>query len=531
MLKADEKKELRQIDQELSALSPQFSENVLKATNSFHIHITDKNELEGMPDSALKAASEEAESKGYSSGWVFTLHAPSMVPLLKYCPTQKVREKVWKAYSSRAFDDEFDNSEFVKKIVSLRLKRAQLLGYKSHAEFVMEQRMAERTDKVVSFLERLIEVSKPAAEREFQELKNFAQKVDGVQDLKPWDQAYYSEKLKQSQFQFDEEAFRPYFKLENVIDGMFLHAEKLFNLQFKKIELPVYHPDVDVYQVSYKDSGDYVGLLYTDFFPRETKRGGAWMGTYRDQGLFEGSVKRPHAVIVCNFTKPTKDKPSLLTIQEVETLFHESGHALHGLLSQCQYRSTGGTNVKWDFVELPSQIFENWVSEKESLSLFAKHYETGEVIPEDLVKKLIEVKNFQAGLFSLRQLNYGTLDMKWHTIESEETISSVPDFEKLATEKTRLIDVIPGTNMSCSFSHIFAGGYSAGYYSYKWAEVLDADAFEAFKESDLFDKKVASSFHDNILTRGGSEPPMDLYKRFRGREPDPDALLRRSGLL
>lgn len=521
------KERLRAIDQELSVMGPKFSENVLKATNAFELWVTDVKELDGLPEGAIEAAAMMAESKGKKGQWLLNLQMPSYIPVLTYANNRALREKVWRAYGSRAFGGELDNSPVILKIVSLRNERAQLLGFKTHADFVLAERMAQNPTTVGTFLERLMKASKTAAQRDLDEVKAFADQGD----LKPWDFSYYSEKLKEKKYAFNEEDLRPYFKLENVVEGVFEHARRLYGLTFKEnSSIPVYHPEVKAYEIFEEKTKRYVGLFYTDFFPRETKKGGAWMTSYRDQGLLAGQVQRPHISIVCNFTKPTATKPSLLSYDEVRTLFHEFGHALHGMLSDCTYRSLSGTNVYWDFVELPSQIMENWAGEKEGLDLFAKHFETGAPIPEDLVAKLKRSQQFQAGWASLRQLQFAAMDMAWHTSDPSQ-IKDVDAFENKATSETRLLEKIPGTNSSCGFSHIFAGGYSAGYYSYKWAEVLDADAFEYFKEKGLFDSEVARLFKENVLSKGGTEHPMELYKKFRGREPDPNALLRRDGLI
>lgn len=532
LLSEEDKKTLRDIDQKLSVLSPQFAENVLKATNAFELVITDKEKLKGLPDSAVEAAAHAAQEKGHKDAWLFTLHAPSYMPFMKYADHRETREQLWTAYNSRCYGDKFDNRDVVQQIVSLRAKRAQLLGFKTHADFVLRERMAESPDKVHSFLDKLIKASRPAAEKDVKQVQEFADSLGGPNPLMPWDFGYYSEKLKQQLFEWNEEELRPYFKLENVIDGAFEHARRLYGLNFKaSSDYPVYHKDVKVYEVYDEDNNDFVGLFYADFFPRETKKGGAWMTTFYDQGWFKGEIMRPHASIVCNFTMPTPSKPSLLTFGEVQTLFHEFGHALHGLLSKCQYRSLSGTSVYWDFVELPSQVMENWTLEKEGLDLFAKHFETNDPIPEELTQKIKNSSQFLAGYTSLRQLNFSLLDMAWHDLENPDSISDVGEYETKVTERTNVLPRVPGTFISCAFSHLFSGGYSAGYYSYKWAEVLDADAFEFFKEKGLFNKDVATSFKENILSRGGTEHPMELYKRFRGREPDPDALLRRDGLI
>lgn len=530
LLNPKQKETLREIDQQLSTLGPQFSENSLKATNAFELWIDKKEDLAGLPEGAIEAAALSAQERGHDHKWLFTLHAPSLMPFMQYSEKRELREKLWRASSSKAFGGEFDNQDIVKKIIALRHERAQLLGFKNHAEFVLADRMAESPQKVNQFLENLYEPSLKSARHDIEDLKALKKKLTGSDDLQPWDVAYYSEKLKEEKYNFNEEELRPYFSIDNVVQGVFDFAKKLYDLNFKETQnVPVYHPDVKAYEVT-DATGQYVGLFYTDFFPRKTKKSGGWMTLYREQGLNRGQVRRPHVSIVCNFTKPTATKPSLLTYDEVSTLFHEFGHALHGLLSQCSYRSIAGTNVMWDFVELPSQILENWVGEKEGLDLFARHYQTGEPIPAEFVQKIKDSAKFQAGYMSLRQLNFAMLDMAWHST-SPQDIRSVDEFEKKITQKTQILPPIEGTNFSCSFSHIFAGGYSAGYYSYKWAEVLDADAFEYFKEKGLFNKEVAQSFRENILARGATDHPMALYKKFRGREPDPKALLRRSGLL
>jgi peptidyl-dipeptidase Dcp len=530
LLNEADKLRLREIDRVLAELSPLFSENVLKATNAFQLHLTDPADVKGLPESALEAAVEASKEAGLQGGWLFTLQGPSYIALMTYCSRRENREKVWRAYNSRAFSGEVSNQETVLKMVSLRHERAQLLGYPTHAHFVLEERMAETPDKVMGFLKRLAERGRPAALRDVQEVAELA-KADGVVKLMPWDYPYYAEKLKQKKLDLDEELLRPYFKLENVIDGAFEHARRLYGLKFiMRSEVPTYHPDVRTYEVREESSDRFIGLLYADFFPRKEKQSGAWMTAFREQGLQRGEVKRPHIAIVCNFTKPTPDKPSLLTHDEVQTLFHEFGHALHGLLSDCRYVSLGGTNVDWDFVELPSQIMENWTNEPEGLAVFARHYKDNSALPSELVDKLRAVQRFQSGYAMMRQVGFSQLDMAWHSADPRSA-ASVVDFEAQALADSRLFDPVPGTSISTSFGHIFSGGYSAGYYSYKWAEVLDADAFEAFKERGLFDRQTGESFKREILSKGGTEKPMALYRRFRGREPDPDALLRRSGLL
>lgn len=531
LLDATKKQELRSLDQELSVLSPQFSENVLKATNTFELWIENESDLEGLPEGAREAAAQSAEQKNRKGQWLFNLQAPSLIPFITYSAKRNLREKLWRASSSKSFGGELDNQNIIKKIVTLKNKRAKLLGYKDYAEYVLEERMAKNSETVFDFLKNLLEPSKKAAEKDLMEVRTFRKQLEGTDEIKPWDFAYYSEKLKEQKYAFNEEDLRPYFKLENVIDGVFEHARKLFGLSFKlTTALPTYHPDVKTYEVYDGKNNGYVGLFYMDFFPRETKKGGAWMTNYREQGLWSNEVRRPHVSIVCNFTKPTPTKPSLLSYDEVRTLFHEFGHALHGLLSQCRYRSLAGTNVYWDFVELPSQIMENWTEEKEGLDLFARHYLTNELIPAEMVEKIKKASLFQSGWSSLRQVSLAMLDMKWYTTDPT-LITDVDKFETEATEATRLLPKENGTNMSCSFGHIFGGGYAAGYYSYKWAEVLDADAFEYFKEKGLYNTEVATKFKNSILSRGGTAHPMDLYKEFRGREPDPKSLLKRSGLI
>ncbi len=534
LLPESKKSRLREIDQELSKFGVEFSDNVLKYTNEYQLVLETKEQLSGLPESAIEAAAETAKEADLSGKWMFTLHGPSFAAFMTYSDLPELREKLWKAGATRAFGGKYDNTILSKQIASLRHERAQLLGYKSHADFVLEERMAESSVRVRDFLEKLIEKSRPAAERDIEQVEALKRDAGGAfakEPLQFWDYAYWSEKLKMRDYNFDEEVLRPYFKLENVIAGAFEHARLLYGLKFKELKnVPVYHPEVTAYEVLEEDTNKHMGVFYADFFPRKGKRSGAWMTSFREQGLQGGKVERPHISIVCNFTKPTPSKPSLITFDEVRTLFHEFGHALHGLLSEVTYVSLSGTNVYWDFVELPSQIMENWTLEKEALDLFARHYETGVTIPAELTQKIKETSKFQAGYSSLRQLNFGILDMAWHSMDPSQ-ITSVEAFEREATKRTTILPQIAGTNASVSFSHIFAGGYSAGYYSYKWAEVLDADAFEYFKEKGLFNRDVARAFREHILSKGGTKHPMELYKKFRGREPDPDALLRRDGLI
>jgi len=528
---ADDKKEqLRAIDKELSQLKLKFGENVLAETNKFEILITDENELSGLPDGAKEAAKQLAESKE-KDGWMITLDYPSYIPFMTYADNRELRKKLSLAFGSKAFkNDELDNQDIVIKIANLRFKRAQLLGYKTHAHFVLEERMAKTPEKVENFLNELLEKAKPAAEREFANLENFAKELDNIDKLQKWDSGYYSEKLKQKLFDLDDEQLKPYFKLENVIDGAFTVANKLFDLNFEEIDtIDKYHEDVLTYKVT-DNKGNLVSIFYADFFPRSGKRNGAWMTSYKPQYVQNGKEERPHVSIVCNFTKPTKSKPSLLTFNEVTTLFHEFGHALHGMLANTTYPSLSGTSVYWDFVELPSQVMENWCYEKEALELFAKHYETNEVIPMDLVNKIKESSTFHEGMQTLRQISFGLLDMSWHG-QDPSNIKDVKAQELKAFGDTKLYPDVAENCMSTAFAHIFQGGYSSGYYSYKWAEVLDADAFEYFREEGIFNKTVAKKFKDYVLSQGGTEDPMLLYKRFRSQEPKPEALLRRAGLL
>ena len=524
-----QKEELRAIDEQLSLTSLKFGENVLEENNNYELHITEFSDLDGLPESSIESAALTAKEKD-KTGWVFTLDYPSFVPFITYAKNRKLREELTKASGSKAFkNNELNNEKNILDIVQLRHKRAQLLGYPTHADYVLEQRMAEKTSAVTDFLENLLQASYPFAEKELNQLKEMATK-DGVVDFQRWDSAYYAEKLKMEKYDFDSELLRPYFKLENVIDGVFEVAKKLFGLHFKvDNSIPKYHQDVLTYTV-YDENNTFKALFYADYFPRASKRQGAWMTSFRGQYKRKNKEQSPIVSIVCNFTKSTETKPSLLTFDEVTTLFHEFGHALHGLLADGKYESLSGTNVYWDFVELPSQILENWCYEKECLDLFAKHYVTGESIPQNLIDKIKLSANFNAGMQTVRQIGLSLLDIKWHTQKGAEA-TSVKEFEIESNKTTDLLPSISTSSTSCSFSHIFQGGYSAGYYSYKWAEVLDADAFELFKEKGIFNKEVANLFKDAILSAGGSEHPKILYKRFRGQEPDVEALLRRAGLI
>ena len=529
-LPEDKKSRLREIDKELSQLSLKFGENVLAETNAFQLHITDESDLSGLPEGAIEAAHEVAKSLE-KDGWVFTLDFPSYMPFMTYADNRELRKKMALAFGAKGFqNNEFDNQETVLQIVKLRHERANLLGYKSHAEFVLEERMAESPEKVRTFLNDLLVKAKPAAQKEFAELTAFAKELDGMDHLEKWDGAYYAEKLKQKLFNLDDEKLKPYFELDKVLNGAFTIAGKLYGISFTEVQdIDKYHKDVRTYEV--KDTNDdLVAVFYADFFPRKGKRNGAWMTSFKSQYIKNGVNERPHVSIVCNFTKPTETKPSLLTFNEVTTLFHEFGHALHGMLANTTYPNLSGTSVYWDFVELPSQIMENWCYEPEALELFAHHYKTGEVIPMEYIEKIKDSAAFLEGMATLRQLSFGLLDMGWHA-QDPAAIGDVKSFEIEQFSSTQLYPDVQENAMSTAFSHIFQGGYSSGYYSYKWAEVLDADAFEYFKEKGIFDKGTADKFKDNILSKGGTEHPMLLYKRFRGQEPKPEALLKRAGLL
>jgi peptidyl-dipeptidase Dcp len=526
-----DKEKLREIDKELATTTLVFGQNVLAESNAYKLVITDASLLSGLPEGVIEAAALTAKEKGNENAWVFTLDYPSYIPFVTYSDQRKLREEMFLAFGSKAFKgNERDNSAIIKKIALLRHQRANLLGYASHADFVLEERMAKNPTTVFAFLEDILVNALPFAKEELVELTAYSKTIGGPDELKRWDIAFYAEKLKKEKFSIDDELLKPYFKLENVIDGVFITAQKLYGLSFKqRNDIEVYHKDVTAYEVT-NEAGEYVSMLYMDFFPRAGKRQGAWMTVFKNQKRINGVDVRPHISIVCNFTKPTASKPSLLTFNEVTTLFHEFGHALHGMCANGTYGSITGTSVYWDFVELPSQVLENWCYEKECLDLFAKHYETGAAIPEEYIQKITESANFQSGLATIRQIGLGRLDMAWHSADPSN-IGDVKVFELNATAATDLYHALKETSTSCSFSHIFQGGYSSGYYSYKWAEVIDADAFEAFKENGIFNKEVAKSFHDNVLAAGGSEHPSILYRRFRGRDADPKALLRREGLI
>ena len=529
-LPEDKKNKLREIDKELSKLSLQFGENILAETNAFEMHLTDKKDLAGLPEGTIEAARSLAKAQE-KEGWIFTLDHPSYVPFMTYADNRELRKKLAIAFGARGFqNNEFDNQAIVLRIAKLRFERAQLLGYPTHAHFVLEERMAQSPEKVLSFSNDLLSKAKPAALKEFTQLTAFAKELDGIEELEKWDGAYYSEKLKQQLFNLDDEKLKPYFQLEKVLEGAFTIADRLYGLTFTEVfDIEKYHPEVKTYEVT-DEHKELVAVFYADFFPRKGKRNGAWMTSFKSQYVKNGVNERPHVSNVCNFTKPTETKPSLLTFNEVTTLFHEFGHGLHGMLANTIYPSLSGTSVYWDFVELPSQVMENWCYEPEALALFARHYETGEVIPQEYITKIKESASFQEGLATMRQLSFGLLDMGWHG-QDPSHINDIKTFETEQFSATQFYPEVAENSMSTAFSHIFQGGYSSGYYSYKWAEVLDADAFEYFQEKGIFNKEVATKFKENVLSKGGTEPPMELYKRFRGHEPKPDALLKRAGLL
>jgi peptidyl-dipeptidase Dcp len=529
-LSGADKDRFKEISMGLSKLTLNFGENVLAETNAFQLILEDESDLAGIPTGIKAQAAATAKEEGQEGKWLFSLQAPSYIPFVEYADKRELREKMFRAFVSKSFKgNEYDNQENIIQIVTLRAELAELLSYPTYADYVLEERMAETPSKVNSFLEELLDKSLAKAQNEVEEIKNFISEIGDDIKLERWDWAYYAQKLKKSKFDLNDEMLRPYFKLENSLKGIFKIAQKLYGLEFiENKDIPVYHKDVKAYEVK-DEHGDHLSVFYADFFPRKGKRGGAWMTSFRGQWKDEID-HRPVVSIVCNFTPPSENKPSLLTYDEVNTLFHEFGHALHGMLANGKYKSISGTSVFWDFVELPSQIMENWLEEKECLDLFAHHYETGDVIPADLVQKIKDSSKFHAAYQTLRQLSFGMMDLAWHSIKKSTEIKDVKTFESNATAKTELMNPVEGTCMSTQFSHIFHGGYGAGYYSYKWAEVLDADAFSLFKEKGIFDKETAKSFKENILSKGGSEHPMKLYKKFRGQEPSLDALLERSGL-
>ena len=526
----DGKARLREINKEMSLLTLQFGENILKEDNAFELVIEKEEDLAGLPDAVIKGAAEAAQGLGHEGKWVFTLHKPSMIPFLQYSEKRDLREKIFKAYINRGNNDnELDNKANATRLAALRVERAKLLGYDTHAHFVLEENMAKVPKNVYDLLYQLWEPALKMAKKEVKELQKMIDNEGKDFKLKPWDWWYYAEKLKKAKYDLDEEMLRPFFKLENVIQGVFDVANKLWGIQFvERFDIPKYHEDVKIFEVQEAD-GTHIGILYTDYFPRASKRGGAWMNSFRKQSKKNGKMVTPVICNVGNFSKPTGDKPSLISFEEVTTLFHEFGHALHGLLSNCTYRRLSGTSVSRDFVELPSQIMENWAKHPEVIKTYAKHYETGEPIPQELVDKITKASLFNMGFITVEYLAASFLDMDWHTLtEAEE--QDCFEFEDKSLNKIGLIPEIVVRYRSPYFNHIFAGGYSSGYYSYIWAEVLDSDAFEAFKETSLFDQDTAQSYRKNILEAGGTEDPMTLYKRFRGAEPSVEPLLKKRGL-
>lgn len=528
LLDTEQKIKLREIDKELSILKPKFTQNLLNATKKYELHIGSHKQVQGIPDSVLDIAAAKAKEND-KSGWIFTLDAPVYTTVVTNAEDRILREKMYYAFNSRANGGEFNNQNILKRITILRNERANILGLESHAHYILQSRMAQTPDKVNDFIEDLLSKSLPKAKKELHEIKIFARTKDNIDQLNPWDLAYYSGKLKKHIYGFDQEDLRPYFKLEYVVKGVFKVASMLYGLKFEELKnIPVYASDVKVYRTT--DSDDrFLGFLYMDLFPRQTKGGGAWKTVLQHQGLINGEMKRPHVLVVANLTPSTPSLPSLLKLSEVKTIFHEFGHALHSLLSECKYASLSGTQVYRDFVELPSKIMENWITQKDCLLLFARHHETDEPIPEELIEGIIAAKKYNAGINMLGQLRLSILDMAWHSTDPSE-IKDISSFEDEVVSRTRLFPKIDGTNISCKFKHIFSGGYSSGYYSYKWSEVLDADAFELFKMNGIFDQETAARFRECILIKGNTQHPMDLYRAFLGREPDVGALLKRQGL-
>ena len=523
LLNEADKETFKKISMDLSVKQLQFGQNALAATNAYFKHITNKEDLAGIPEAILGQYEEEAKERKLE-GWVITLDYPSYVPFMTYADNRELRKELALANGKKSFDGgEFDNQNLIKEIIALKQQKAELLGYKNYAEYVLEERMAKSPVKVLDFLNELLEKATPYAQKEIEELKSLA-KTDGIEDMQSYDHSYYAEKLRKAKYDFNDEELKPYFPLNQVQEAVFGLAGKLFGLEFKEVQnIQKYHNDVETYEVY--ENGNYKGILYTDYFPRKGKRAGAWMTSYKNQYTQNGQNFRPHISIVCNFSKPTKDRPSLLTFQEVTTLFHEFGHALHGMLANTQYPNLSGTSVKWDFVELPSQFLENFCYEPEFLKTFAKHYKTGEVLPNEKIEKIEQSKSFMEGYQTLRQLGFGLLDIAYHT--HPQDVQDIKSFEDAQTSKTSLYPVNQETAMSPTFSHIFQGGYSAGYYSYKWAEVLDADAFAYFKETGIFNQETAAKYKI-LLSSGGTKDPMELYKAFRGSEPKVESLLKRA---
>jgi len=531
-LSDSDKELLKAINTELSQSSLKFGENLLKDSNAFELWIDSEADLKGLPESAKEAAKAMATGKDQPNKWLVTLNYPSYLPFMKYAENRDLRKELFLAFGRRGFNqNDFNNETLLKRIAELRLEKAKLLGHHTYADFVLEERMAKAPKQVIALWEELLEVAIPKAKEEIKEVQDLANELDGVETIERWDFSYYSEKLRDQKFALNDELLKPYFKLENVIDGAFKTATKLFGIRFKeRNDIDKYHSEVKTFEVL-NEKDEHLAFLYADFFPRPSKRNGAWMTSYRGQFNNVDEHQRPIISIVCNFTKPTPSKPSLLTFNEVTTLFHEFGHALHGILANGKYESLSGTSVFWDFVELPSQLMENWCYEPECLNLFAFHYENGSVIPQELVQKIKDSMNFLSAYQTVRQVSLGQLDMSWHNTSESPVDVDVYNFEKESNARTNLFPEVESTAISPAFSHIFSGGYAAGYYSYKWAEVLEADAFSYFKENGVFDSKTAMKYKTFILEKGGSEDPMELYKQFRGQAPETKALLKKSGLL
>lgn len=530
LLDEEGKARLRQLTEEASMLSLQFSQNLLKENKAFTLHITDEAQLDGLPDTAREAARQTAKEQD-KEGWVFTLDMPSYSPFMTYSTQRELRKQMYMARNTVCTHDNSENNIAIcKRLINLRREIAQLLGYKTYADYVLKRRMATNVRHVYRLLDDLVDAYKPTAVKEQEELKKMFKKDNSQLKMQPWDAGFYTHKLQMKKYNLDAEMLRPYFELSKVIDGVFGLANRLYGITFKENkDIPVYHPDVKAYEVFDKD-GSYLAVFYADFHPRKGKQGGAWMTEYQGQWITKkGENVRPHVSVVMNLTKPTDEKPALLTLGEVETFLHEFGHSLHGMFANTRFESLSGTNVWWDFVELPSQFMENFAVEKDFLRTFAFHYETGEPLPDELIRRIVKSRNFMAATACLRQVSFGLLDMAYYT-QREEFTADIPTFEKRAWKKAILGEQLKDTCMTVQFSHIMAGGYAAGYYSYKWAEVLDADAFSVFKRHGIFDRKTAQSFRDNILSKGGTEHPMTLYKRFRGGEPTIDALLKRNGI-
>ena len=530
-LSGEQKERFRDINKQLSMLTLKFGENLLNENNAFELVIDKKENLAGLPEAVVAGAKETAEAKGYEGKWVFTLQKPSLIPFLSYSEKRALREKMFKAYVNRGDNnDANDNKEIIKQIVNLRLERANMLGFKTHADYILDVNMAKTPKNVFDLMYKVWEPAIKVAKQEAADIQKMIDDEGGNFKLKPWDWWYYSEKIRKERYDLDEEALRPYFKLENVRKGMFLLANKLYGITFTELkDVPIYHKDAQVFEVKDAD-GSHIGIYYVDYFPRESKRGGAWMTSFTKQSHIKGKDVKPVIMNVTNFSKPTGDKPALLSFEEVQTMFHEFGHALHGLLSDCTYKTLSGTSVARDFVELPSQVMENWASEPELLQLYAKHYKTGEVIPDELIAKLQNSSHFNQGFITVEYTAAALLDMYWHTISEKQDSLDVNKFESDVAEKIGLIPEIVFRYRSTNFAHIFSGSYSAGYYGYQWAAVLDADAFQAFKETgDIFNRELATAFRKNLLSKGGTDDPMILYVKFRGKKPSPEALLKRKG--